>query len=111
MIEIESKEQLDNLLLKNEKLLVFFCASWCPFCTRVVSFFDKKTESFGKTQTIHVLLDDYDNQLWDDYEIEAVPTVIYFEQNKISKRLDGKSGLGLSEKKIDVWLRQEFNIL
>ena len=110
MIEIESKEQLDNLLLKNEKLLVLFYASWCSFCTRFVPVFDKKTESFRKALIIHVLLDDYDNQLWDDYEIEAVPTVIYFEQSKVSKRLDGRAGLGLNENKLITWLKQEFKI-
>jgi hypothetical protein len=56
------------------------------------------------------LLDDYDNQLWENYEIEAVPTVIYFERSKVIKRLDGKSGIGLNERKLDNWLMQEFKI-
>ena len=53
---------------------------------------------------IHVLLDDYDNPLWDDYEIDAVPTVIFFEKGKISKRLDGRLGVGLSERELENWL-------
>lgn len=106
MIELESKEQLDNLLVRNEKLLVLFYATWCPFCTRFVSVFDKKTVNFKEAPVIHVVLDDYDNQLWDDYEIEAVPTVIYFKHSKVDQRLDGGAGVGLSEKKLDVWLQK-----
>jgi hypothetical protein len=58
---------------------------------------------------IHVLLDDYDNPLWDEYSIEAVPTLIFFAKGKVSRRLDGKSGAGLNEKQLKVWL-EEFNV-
>jgi thioredoxin 1 len=106
MTEIESKEQLDNLLLKNEKLLVLFYATWCSFCSRFVPIFDKKIEYFKKTQIIRVLLDDFDNQLWDDYEIESVPTIIYFEKGKVSKRLDAKLGRGLNEERFKIWIEE-----
>jgi thioredoxin 1 len=106
MIEIESKQQLDNMLFKNEKLLVLFYASWCSFCSRFVPVFDEKIEYFKKALTIRVLLDDFDNQLWDDYEIESVPTIIYFEKGKVSKRLDAKLGRGLNEEKFKVWIKE-----
>jgi hypothetical protein len=51
-------------------------------------------------------LDDYDNPLWDDYKVDAVPTVIFFEKGKVGKRLDGKFGVGLNEKQFNVWLEQ-----
>lgn len=31
------------------------------------------------------------------YSIDIVPTVLYFENGKVSKRLDGAPGMGLSE--------------
>ena len=43
---------------------------------------------------------------WDNYDIEAVPTVIFFEKGKVSRRLDGRFGIGLSEKQLVVWLEQ-----
>ena len=46
----------------------------------------------GFENVIHVLLDDYDNPLWDDYDIPAVPTIIYFEDGKVCKRLDAQLG-------------------
>jgi len=108
MIEIDDKEKLNDLLGKSEKLLILFYASWCPFCTRFVPFFDKKINASKIEKVIHVLLNDYDNPMWDDYDIEAVPTVIFFEKGKVSKRLDGRSGRGLSENQLTVWLEEFF---
>jgi thioredoxin 1 len=108
MIEIDSAEELNEILEKTEKVLVLFYASWCPYCRNIVPAFDKKIVDFTVGSAIHVLLDDYDNQLWDDYDIEAVPTAIFFEKGKVSKRLNGKFGLGLSERQLKAWL-EEFN--
>jgi thioredoxin 1 len=104
MIEIDNKQDLNTELKKNEKGLVLFYASWCPYCVSFVPVFDKKIVNFSFGSVLHVLLDDYDNPLWDDYSIDAVPTVIFFEKGKVSRRLDGKFGVGLSEKQLKVWL-------
>jgi thioredoxin 1 len=104
MIEVDNSKELNAILRKDEKVLVLFYASWCPFCRNFAPLFDKKIVNFNFEKVIHVLLNDYDNPLWDEYDIEAVPTVIFFENGKVSTRLDGKSGLGLNERKLDVWL-------
>ncbi len=106
MIEIDNEEELNKILDRTEKVLVLFYASWCPFCRNIVPAFDKKMANFILGSVIHVLLDDYDSPLWDDYDVEAVPTVVFFEKGKVRKRLDGKPGLGLNEKKLNVWLEE-----
>ena len=109
MIEVDNKQDLDSELKKNKKVLVLFYASWCPYCMNFVPVFDKKAVNMGFGSVIHVLLDDYGNPLWDDYSIGAVPTVILFEEGKVCRRLDGKFGVGLSEKQLKIWL-EEFKI-
>ncbi len=104
MIEIDNAEELNALLEKTEKILVLFYATWCPYCVNFVPIFDKKIINYNVGNVIHVLLDDYDSQIWDDFDIEAVPTVISFEKGKVSKRLDGRFGLGLNERQLNVWL-------
>ena len=104
MIEIDNGEELNAILEKTEKVLVLFYATWCPYCVNFVPIFDKKIINYNVGNVIHVLLDDYDNQIWDDFDIEAVPTVISFEKGKVSKRLDGRFGLGLKERQLNVWL-------
>jgi thioredoxin 1 len=106
MIEVDNKQDLDEQLKSDEKVLALFYASWCPYCMRFVPVFDKKIVNFSYGSVIHVLLDDYDNPLWDDYSINSVPTLIFFEKGQVSRRLDGKSGLGLNEKQLTVWLKE-----
>jgi thiol-disulfide isomerase/thioredoxin len=108
MIEVDNKQDLNSQLKANGKVLALFYASWCPYCIGFVPVFDKKVANLSIGSVIHVLLDDYDNPLWDDYSIEAVPTAIFFENGKVCKRLDGKSGVGLNEKQLVGWLK-EFN--
>jgi thiol-disulfide isomerase/thioredoxin len=106
MIEVDNRQGLDDELEKDEKVLALFYAGWCPYCVRFVPAFKKKAGSFTCGRVIHVILDDYNNPLWDEYEIGAVPTVIYFEKGKVAKRLDGRSGVGLTENQLDSWLKQ-----
>ena len=106
MIKISNKQDIDSELKKNKNVLALFYSSWCPYCTRFVPTFDKKVASLGVKNVIHVLLDDYENPLWDDYDIPAVPTIILFEDGKVYKRLDGKLGTGLSEGQFKTWIEE-----
>ncbi len=96
MKKIYTIKDLDLELKKNKNTLALFYATWCPFCIDFVSKFDEKTASLGFENVIHVLLDDYNNPLWDDYNVPAVPTIIYFEDGKVCKRLDARLGRGIS---------------
>ena len=105
MIKVDSEQGLNEELKKNEKVLALFYASWCPYCRSFVPVFQKKTVGFNGGEIIHVIVDDYDNELWDIYDVEAVPTAIFFEKGKVSKRLDGRFGVGLTEKQFENWLK------
>jgi thiol-disulfide isomerase/thioredoxin len=106
MIEVDNCQDLDRELKKHKNVLALFYAGWCPFCVGFVPAFDKKAASIGFESVIHVLLDDYDNQLWDDFDVPAVPTIIYFEEGKVTKRLDAKLGRGLSEAAFKEWIEE-----
>ena len=104
MIEVSDKDEFNLELKKNKSLLVLFYASWCPYCRKIVPFFDQKVVRFNGGKAMHVVLDDYDNPLWDDFDVGAVPTVILFEKGKVHTRLDGRFGRGLSETQLETWL-------
>lgn len=106
MIKVDNCENLNDELRKNERVLAIFYASWCPYCTAFVPTFNKKATSLSVGTVVHVMLDDYDNPLWDDYNIEAVPTVVFFEKGKVITRLDGRFGQGLNEKQLTEWLQK-----
>ncbi len=104
MIKVTDKKTFDALLQQNTRILVLFCASWCPFCRSFFSIFDKGVAKYIFNSTVRAYIDDYDNPLWEDYSIEAVPTVILFEQGQAVRRLDAELGAGLSEKQLAEWL-------
>jgi thioredoxin 1 len=107
MIEVSSKRDLETQLRKNEKVLVLFYSSWCPFCNSFLPVFLNLSLKEDISALLGVKIDDYDDPLWEEYSIEAVPTVILFDQGKLRGRLDGRSGYGLSEPQFKEWLKKE----
>ena len=103
MIKVDNKKDLEAELAKSKRVLVLFYASWCPHCNRFLPSFNEKVS--GKFESvIYALLDDYDNPLWDEFEIPAVPTIILFEEGKICNRLDASLGTGLNLDRFLTWL-------
>ena len=103
MNAITSKRELDMLIDRDTQVLALFCASWCPFCQSFFVAFDREAAKLSFDSVVRVYIDDYDNPLWEEYSIEAVPTVILFE-HEVSQRLDGRLGYGLTAKQFEAWL-------
>ena len=106
MKKIQSKKELDSELKANKTVLALFYSTWCPYCMRFFPAFKDQTTGLGFKSVIHVTLDDDNDPLWDEYSIAAVPTIIYFEDAKVAKRLDARLGLGLSAAALTEWLKQ-----
>ena len=106
MLKIYNQEDLNAELKKHKTVLAIFYSSWCPFCIGFAPTFDKKVADMDFESVIHVILDDYDDPMWDEYDIPAVPTIIFFEDGKVSKRLDAQLGRGLSERDFQVWIEK-----
>jgi thioredoxin 1 len=107
MIEVTNKPDLEEQLKKSKKVLALFYSSWCPFCRRFLPVFDKNCAKHGVNLALRVKVDDDDNPLWEEYSVEAVPTIILFEEGKVCKRLDGRFGYGLSEKQLEELLEEQ----
>lgn len=54
---------------------------------------------------VEAAIDEEENPLWDEYSIEIVPTVLFFENGKVVRRLDGKPGRGLAGRDLGEALR------
>ena len=75
------------------KFLVFFSADWCPYC---VSFFNNWKE-YGKVDnTLIADVTDVDSNLWDDFDLNVVPSMGIFVDGKLQKRWDGVLMRGLT---------------
>lgn len=87
MIEITSQEQLENLILQENKTVVvdFAAPAWCIPCQRFAPHFEmasKKTDA----AFAHV---DVDKAEWAmvEYGVQSVPTVMLFKNGQYVKHL------------------------
>jgi len=75
------------------KSLIVFSADWCPYC---ISFFNNLKE-YGKIDSILIAdITDVESKLWDDFDLNIVPTMAIFENGNLVKRWDGIIGQGLT---------------
>ena len=88
-------EEFDSKVLNNEiKTLVLFYAGWCPYCANFKPTFEEIDSN--NIQKKAALVNEDENQLWDRFNIQAIPTMIAFQKGKILTRRDAKKGIGLT---------------
>ena len=92
---IETESELDKKLNECSNIFVLFYASWCPFSQRFLPVFEKYSK--GNDHKFCRIVTDRTPESEEKYSIEVVPTVIYFENGRAAKRLDGVAGVGLFE--------------
>ncbi|MDE1765403.1 MAG: thioredoxin family protein [Thaumarchaeota archaeon] len=104
-MEHVTPEEFDSVILNNgRKTLVLFYASWCPYCANFKpSFEDANVPSARKIES---LIDEDENPLWDRFDIQAVPTMIAFENGKIIARRDAKKHIGLTKSDMEYMVKE-----
>ncbi|MGE5575473.1 MAG: thioredoxin family protein [Ignavibacteria bacterium] len=95
----QDKDDVDGALKSKEKAFVLFYASWCPHSQRFLPIFQEYAKINPK-QCMSVIIDDKP-ELCDKYEIDYYPTVLFFKNGQIKKRLDATPGVGLTKKQLE----------
>jgi thiol-disulfide isomerase/thioredoxin len=81
-----------------DRVFVLFYASWCPFSKRFLPIFEKYARS-NPQECLSVIIDDKPD-ICEEYSIQYYPTVLLFKKGIVSKRIDAKPLVGLSEKEL-----------
>ena len=92
------KSIFDERIKNNDKAVVLFYATWCPFSQRFLPVFEEYSKKNPK-ECLRVIVDE-EPDVCEEYNIEYYPTVIMFKKGKVHKRLDSKPGIGLNEKQL-----------
>jgi thioredoxin 1 len=87
-------------LNRNGTLTVLFAAEWCPFCRRFSLVFDSVLSEKGIARGV-ADLSDLENPLWEEFDIDVVPTVMIFKEGELVYRKDGVLGRGLPDNAMD----------
>jgi thioredoxin-like negative regulator of GroEL len=104
MTEVYKEDDLTKALRLDERICALFYASWCPFCKSFLPIFDKEVQMNHSDKFLRVRIDDEANPIWGKYDIEVVPTVIFFKAERVWRRLDGVLGAGLREEQLRSFL-------
>lgn len=98
MKDIRTKEDFDAELRAGAEKLILFYSGWCHFCTEFLpAFMDSaavKPAAFAR-----LCVDDLP-EIEHRFDVEVVPTVLFFKDGKLENRLDGVLGRGLTDAKI-----------
>ena len=94
---VNNNHDLIEILRATDRVIALFHASWCPFCVRFLPVFKKHAEGEGRH---FVIVQDDQEAMADRYSVKVYPTVLFFENGVVSKRLDGILGVGLDEKQL-----------
>jgi thiol-disulfide isomerase/thioredoxin len=94
---VKNDSDLKEILRNKDRVIALFHASWCPFCIRFLTIFQKHDEKEGRH---FVIAQDDQETIAEQYSVKVYPTVLYFEKGVIAKRLDGVLGVGLDEKQL-----------
>ncbi|MGD1099594.1 MAG: thioredoxin family protein [Thermoplasmata archaeon] len=81
-------------LLREGTWVVAFLADWCPFCRRFLPPFSALSGEKGFRTAIGDVTSE-ESPLWEDFQIEVVPTLVVFREGRPVFRADGVLGSGL----------------
>ena len=94
-------EKIEN----KEKAFVLFYATWCPFSQRFLPIFEEYSKS-NPNECLSVIVDE-EPDICEEYAIEYYPTVLLFQKEKVSKRLDAAPGAGLTRKQLTKFIENQ----
>ncbi|MDE1726842.1 MAG: thioredoxin family protein [Thaumarchaeota archaeon] len=98
-------EEFDSKILNNgKKTLVLFYASWCPYCANFKPSFE--SANVNNVVKVEALVDEDENPLWDRFNIQAVPTMIAFENGKVVARKDARKHVGLTREDMESIIKE-----
>ena len=88
-------------------IAVIFHTNWCSYCRVFFPIFKEYFKGIGMEYD-EIRIDNYDDSVWNFFQIEAVPTVIIFRKGKQIARRDSFQGNGLVRKDM-ISLTEEVN--
>jgi len=98
MSKICDRSELREILKSEGRVFVLFYAAWCPFSMAFLPVYEKYADGREK-EFVRIVLDGNED-LFNEHSINVYPTVLFFENGRVARRLDGKHLAGLKEKQL-----------
>jgi len=100
-----NKENFEEIVKNNEKVIVDFWASWCMPCKMVAPIFEKLAEKY-KNEIIFAKLNvDENSEIASRFNIMSIPTFLVFKNGEVVGNIIGAMPEEVLEKKILEFLK------
>jgi thioredoxin 1 len=100
-----NKENFEEIIKNNEKVVVDFWASWCMPCKMVAPIFEKIAEKY-KNEIIFAKLNvDENPDIASEFGIMSIPTFILFKNGEVVGKMVGAMPEKVLEEKILEFLK------
>ncbi|NLY80225.1 MAG: thioredoxin family protein [Lysinibacillus sp.] len=81
MIEITSIEQFNEIINKEEPVIVKFYAGWCPDCTRMDMFINPIIEQYNQYEWYEINRDEFP-ELAEKYQVMGIPSLLIYKNGE-----------------------------
>jgi thioredoxin-like negative regulator of GroEL len=98
MSKVCNSQEIREIMGTADGVFVLFYASWCPFSLAFLPVFEKHAAG-RDAEFVRVLLDG-NEALFSEHGVDVYPTVLFFRDGRVFKRLDGKHFAGLKERQL-----------
>jgi thioredoxin 1 len=100
-----NKENFEEIIKNNEKVVVDFWASWCMPCKMVAPIFEKIAEKY-KNEIIFTKLNvDENPDIASEFGIMSIPTFLVFKNGEVVGKIVGAMPEKILEEKILEFLK------
>lgn len=84
-----TKENFEQVIAKEQPVMVDFWASWCGPCRAVAPVMDELAEQFDGKATIAKVNVDEEGELAAKFRIMSIPTVMVFKNGEVADKVIG----------------------
>lgn len=92
MKEIQSQQELDQVLKDNENVIVDFWAQWCGPCKMLAPALERVQEEVNNTLIVKVNIDNVAD-IPEKYGVRSIPTLLKFKNGLIDSQKIGNRSL------------------
>lgn len=95
MSKLCNPQEIQEFSKSDEGVFALFYAPWCPFSVAFLPVYEKHAR--GREKEFFRIVLDGNEKLFDQYGVDVYPTVLFFKNGAVARRLDGKHLAGLKE--------------
>lgn len=86
--EITTVEEFETIISENALVVVDYYADWCMPCKRIASHLEELSLKYMNIKVCKVNTDEL-SELSDKYEVQGLPTILFFKEKKVVKTIVG----------------------